>query len=63
MASGISASGISIMQFSGSRALRAAAVLALLFMAPGASAEVVEKVVKLPVRVSIGGEVVTRESR
>jgi dienelactone hydrolase len=55
------ASGVLIMNFSGSCARRAAAFLVLFSIAPEASAEIVEKVVKLPVRVSIDGEVVTRE--
>jgi signal transduction histidine kinase len=46
--------------FSGS-VLRAVACLILFSAAPDASAEVVEKVVKLPVSVSAGGETVSRE--
>lgn len=49
------------MKILGSRARRAAAFLVLFSIASGASAEVVEKVVKLPVRVAVDGEIITRD--
>ncbi len=49
------------MPFFSGPALRAAAGLILFSAAPDASAEIVEKVVKLPVSVSAGGETVSRE--
>jgi dienelactone hydrolase len=49
------------MHFLKSGARRAAACLVLFSIAPDASAEIVEKVVKLPVRVAANGETVARE--
>jgi dienelactone hydrolase len=49
------------MHFFRSPARRAAAFIVLFCIAPDASAEIVEKIVKLPVRIPIDGEMVTRE--